>query len=138
MFTTFDAVSLIGYENVTVGLDVYVNRTSGETSDRLRIWVSDGAGAELNIIDTLGLDIDSLDLENKFTRFDLNLAGFSMNPILNFGLDSNSSREWVVFDNIQFTGDLTPIPLPAAAWLFLSGLVGLVSLSSRKSAKNSA
>lgn len=35
-------------------------------------------------------------------------------------------------DNLSISGDIEPVPLPAAVWLFGSGLVGLFGLSRRK------
>jgi hypothetical protein len=37
-------------------------------------------------------------------------------------------------DNVSITADLAPIPIPAAVWLFGSGLVGLVGVARRKRA----
>ena len=39
-----------------------------------------------------------------------------------------------VFFAMEMTGTVSSIPVPAAAWLFVSGLVGLFGLSRRKSA----
>ncbi|MBU2677860.1 MAG: VPLPA-CTERM sorting domain-containing protein [Gammaproteobacteria bacterium] len=38
----------------------------------------------------------------------------------------------VFFDNVSITADIAPIPVPAAVWLFGSGLVGLVGVARRK------
>lgn len=35
-------------------------------------------------------------------------------------------------DNIAYTGDINPVPVPAAAWLFGSAVLGLVGFSRRK------
>lgn len=38
----------------------------------------------------------------------------------------------VVLDDLQFTYNLAPIPVPPAIWLFSSGIVGLIGLARRK------
>jgi hypothetical protein len=43
-------------------------------------------------------------------------------------LISPSASETLIFDNLQFT----PVPLPAAAWLFASGLLGLAGIARHK------
>jgi hypothetical protein len=45
---------------------------------------------------------------------------------------NNSSGNWR-FADVQIDGTLTPVPLPAAAWLMLSGLGGLSVLRRRRS-----
>jgi hypothetical protein len=37
------------------------------------------------------------------------------------------------FDNVSVTADVSAVPVPAAAWLFGSGLLGLVGVARRKS-----
>lgn len=82
---------------------------------------------------------------------------------LNFGLykitDGDTSGEWSIADLENFSNDdptgarfkrgsvkysafshataysaITPVPLPAASWLFISGLLGLATISRRKQA----
>lgn len=38
----------------------------------------------------------------------------------------------VYFDNVSVTADVSAVPVPAAAWLFGSGLIGLVGMARRK------
>ena len=38
----------------------------------------------------------------------------------------------VYFDNVSVTADVSAVPVPAAAWLFGSGLLGLVGVARRK------
>lgn len=40
----------------------------------------------------------------------------------------------VYFDNVSVTVDVSAVPVPAAAWLFGSGLIGLVGMARRKKA----
>ena len=60
----------------------------------------------------------------------------------NFSLSSSPDSYLIVFDGIAPTGqalsgstlavDLAPIPVPAAVWLFGSGLLGLVAVARRR------
>jgi len=41
---------------------------------------------------------------------------------------------WMPNSNMQFDGYINPIPIPAAIWLFGSGLLGLIGIARRKKA----
>ncbi len=57
---------------------------------------------------------------------------FSMgNGRQNFGLKTNDRNAWAVQ-----SGDVSAVPVPAAVWLFGSGLLGLIGVARRKSANN--
>ena len=45
-----------------------------------------------------------------------------------------SDSPWFPNSNMTFNGDLSPVPIPSAVWLFGSGLIGLIGLARRKSA----
>jgi len=51
------------------------------------------------------------------------------------------NQAWTVERNTMFvwamqTGDVSSVPVPAALWLFASGLIGLISVAKRKTAHN--
>ena len=47
------------------------------------------------------------------------------------GADANCFSDYYI-DNVVITADIAPVPVPAAVWLFGSGLVGLVGVARRK------
>ncbi len=62
-------------------------------------------------------------------------GGISANTLILYidttGLGGNSDN--VGLDNIQFGQSVSAVPVPAAAWLFGSGLIGLVGIARRRS-----
>jgi hypothetical protein len=50
------------------------------------------------------------------------VAGSFGGPSISDGTDT------LQFDNVLFTGNLTPVPLPASTWMLLSALAGLGGL----------
>lgn len=65
-----------------------------------------------------------------------NLAPFSGlgNVVLTFEFTSDGSvtDQGVIFDNILIEGTVSSVPIPAAAWLFGSGLLGLIGIARRR------
>ena len=53
---------------------------------------------------------------------------------LSFGLGSMAGRSYMSMDGISLA-EASPVPIPAAAWLFGSGLIGLAGLKRRQKAK---
>ncbi|VAW51890.1 hypothetical protein MNBD_GAMMA05-1985 [hydrothermal vent metagenome] len=64
--------------------------------------------------------------------FNLDLAADESEVWLAFWLD-NGNDDIGKFDNVLVTGDVIPaVPVPAAVWLFGSGLLGLIGVARRK------
>jgi hypothetical protein len=108
-FFTFDAQLLTfpgGSWDSTFGASAYIGSTL--------IWSSDVGGTYLDIItDTTGIT----GIQN-----------------LEFRLTSLSSQrvrsQWFLFDNLR----ISQVPVPAAVWLFGSGLLSLIGMARRKNA----
>ncbi len=65
-------------------------------------------------------------------NFNLSLADDASEVWVAFWLD-NGENDFSKFDNVVVTADaLVVVPVPAAVWLFGSGLLGLVGISRRK------
>jgi hypothetical protein len=132
MITTLDTVDLVGYTNVTVSMDLFVAETGWESTDRIWSYVTVDGGTVLDLIDTLGSDIDDLAIEDRWMTLTLDLSGHSAAD-LSFLLEANADDETIWVDNIKFEG--SPVPVPGAVWLLGSGLVGLVGLRRRSKKK---
>jgi len=70
---------------------------------------------------------------NVFTTYSFGFTADSISTTLSFTdlttLSQSASTDFVI-DNIS----VSPVPVPAAAWLFASGLLGLISIAKRKKA----
>ena len=118
-------------------------------------WFQNGAPDAIGLYENTSL-LDSLSYEGILLPFtegdaltisDNNIDIVSIGRILN-GIDSDNND--VDFElgcitpgsaNIAGSGDcstsgVSPVPLPAAAWLFGSGIIGLVGLARRKELKS--
>jgi hypothetical protein len=123
MSTFLDTVSLKGFNNASVSLHLFTNSTTWELSDQVRIWTILDGNTELDLINTLGQDIDNLSMEGRWLEFTQSLAGYE-SAKLAFSLDSNAGPESILIDNIRFEGDKAPIPapVPVPASSILGGL----------------
>jgi hypothetical protein len=71
-----------------------------------------------------GRDADPIIVEDRSLSFPVNVQ--FVNMVL------SGSNNQVDFSNIGFTAVVSQIPLPAAVWLFGSGLIGLAGVAKRK------
>jgi len=60
-------------------------------------------------------------------------TGIALSGIKSITLHGNG--DWVVFDDLTYNSSLSPVPVPAAAWLFGTALVGFAGWSRRKQKK---
>ncbi len=91
--------------------------------------ITNGSGATLFSQSNIALTEDA----SSHTIFDFGTSGLVANELIlhidTTGLGGSSDN--VGLDNIQFS-QVSAVPLPAAAWLFGSGLLGLIGLRKLK------
>lgn len=102
MILTFDAVSLIGRTMPILDLYYFVATTGWETGDSIRIWVEVDAGAEIDLVNTAGQDINNLMIEGMWIQLTADLSGFTT-ATLNVSFASNSGAEELYLDHITFS-----------------------------------
>ena len=134
MRTNFDTVSSpLGAPSERVEfewslcMDFYVQETGWESDDRIRIWV-DADGTEIDILNTMGSDIDDLGVEGEWITAVVDLTGY-VDITLHVELDSNSGSEALYLDNIVYK---TGVPVPTPGSLALLGLGGLAATRRRR------
>lgn len=119
MGVQFDTVNAISFTNLT--LDVYVQETGWESEDSIRIFAVVDGGLEVDILNTIGSDVDDLAIEGSWLNLSLDLSAYTEATLV-VELDSNSGSESLYLDNIVFNGT---IPTPGSvALLAMGGLVG--------------
>ena len=76
---TLDTVDLIGRTNPSVSVDYFLAATSWETSpeDVVRIWVTVDGGAELDLLNSKGADMDNLGIEASWNTLTHDLTGYT-------------------------------------------------------------
>jgi len=134
---------ICGDANLVANCDFSFTSTSG--------WFQNGSKDAIALYDNLNL-LDSLSYEGIVTPFtegdalltrDNNEDDVSLSRITD-GFDSNNNNLDFQLScvtpgssNIAITSDcsiasVSPVPVPAAAWLFSSGLIGLIGFARRK------
>ncbi len=102
MVLSFDPVSLIGRTMPILDLYYFVASTGWETGDSIRIWVEVDGGAEIDMLNTAGQDIDNLMIEGMWIQLTADLTGFTT-ATLNVSFASNSGSEELYLDHITFS-----------------------------------
>lgn len=125
MTTTIQTVDLSAYTDTSVSVDLFFREDGYEAADRARIWLAVDGGAEIDLLNTFGSDIDDLGIEGHWFTLTEDLSAYTTATLV-FELEANSANEAMYVDNILFTGNAAVVPVPAAAWLFGPAALGLV------------
>lgn len=114
----FDTIGSTGFIDIT--MDLFIQETGWESDDSIRIWAVVDGGVEIDLLNTIGSDIDDLLIEGSWLNLSADLSGY-LEATLFVELDSNSGSESIYLDNVRWNGF---IPSPGtAAMLALGGLV---------------
>lgn len=87
--------------------------------------VKDCAAPTCTLQDTIHQNIDVITMTNELNQT------YAATNYVDIRLALGGERDWD-FDWVRF--DVAPVPVPAAVWLFGSGLLGLVGIARRKKA----
>lgn len=148
------------FGTVAVGESVII--TESDAADFRSAWSLDaavkvlggvtnnlGRNDEINLFDGSGTVVDRLTYGDQTFPGTIRTQSFSGNPINDAALGANNPAQWVLASTsdvygscASVNGDIgnpginpfsaAPVPVPAAAWLLGSGLIGLAGVRRRK------
>lgn len=103
MILAFETVDTSGAGAVDVSIDVFFQETGWEADDFAQVGVdTDGDGImDVMLLDTVGQDIDDLDIENQWLTLSTTLDGDVDEATLMVVLDSDSSSESLYLDTVS-------------------------------------
>lgn len=135
-----DAISLLGDTGKathpsSTTTSIFSGKTSGFLSDFPDSNPTSRFVAEITDNDGLRINSD-FSLETFFFNDSVITHSFSLNPESTLDARTLNAGHWLVRDTVDanaFAG-LAPVPIPAAVWLFGSGLLGLIGVAGRKKA----
>lgn len=118
MGVAFDTVNFTGSWGVSI--DIFLNESGWESDDSVHVWVEVDGGTTIDLINTIGSDIDDLGIEAAWMTLTVDLSSYTTASLF-VELESNSGSENLYLDNVVFA----TVPTPGAfALLGLGGLVG--------------
>ncbi|MEQ1636980.1 MAG: hypothetical protein ABL903_09810 [Methylococcales bacterium] len=120
--------SFTWYDNSITYGDIAVSANNVFT-----VYAGSQQGVTIRDLDTLtqtGLIIPGFDIDGIAVGFNDDVYLTSGNQIFNYSTNGSLLNSFTWYDNTIAYGDISvaPVPVPAAAWLFGSGLIGLIGL----------
>lgn len=105
--------------------------TSGMTNMALVLNGVENTNILYNFYEATDLTLEGLSIQGSvlapFAAVDFDNGNIDGQMIVHT-LGSEADASTGEFHNVSFAGQLTPVPIPGAVWLFVSGLVGLLGL----------
>lgn len=142
---TFDIVDLAGTTNPQFSMQYVLEETSWEAADFFKVTIqfTDCASPTLTLIDTSGLDIDDLGIEDTWNTLNADLtANVGCKAQLVIEFSSNSAAEELGLDAIAFTGGMTlsteTFDLDNSVSIYPNPSNGAVTIKNSGTALNSA
>lgn len=86
----------------------------------------------VHVVDEFTNEVTSSFFSNSFGTSSDGFGGGSLNPFFDMSNQGRTYANWTISIDQNTTPD--PVPVPAAAWLFGSGLLGLIGIARRKKA----
>lgn len=142
IYLVSDITTLMGGTAFWVGIDVNFNANSKEILDYFEVWMDGNKVFHYGTNDDSGPDLaDGDQIRNgtggsDFLLKEIDLAGLvlSQNSTIQFiaGMDLVAAGQEQFF-LVRTDSPIGEVPLPAAAWFFITGLVGLAGIRKRGS-----
>lgn len=113
---TLGSVDLAPFAAPKISAWYFLSDDSWESADFARLWVTVDGGTEIDLLNTIGSDIDDLDIEGSWTEVMTDLTGYTTATFqAAFSSDAAVEEMWV--DYIQFTN----VPEPGRVALIAGG-----------------
>jgi hypothetical protein len=131
-------------DDFDAGLNDFYGEASDSTKYSDRLWKSTGAPVEyancIGSIVTCQFNIRLFDWTGTFLSdtalpSDLDLSDFDVHDIRIVGIVDSSDRYEINGTITSLSVSMVPVPVPAAAWLFASALLGVVAMRRGKAAR---
>lgn len=123
-------VNLTNYVDPKVSAFYFLSSEEWETTDFARIWVEVDGSTDIDLLSTIGSDIDNLSIEGSWNELMANLTGYST-AVFKASFSSDNANEEMWIDNIRFTAT-SLVPEPGRTALLAMAGIGLLARRRRK------
>ena len=115
---TLGSVDLAPFAAPKISAWYFLSEDGWESADFARLWVTVDGGTEIDLLNTIGSDIDDLSIEGSWNEVMADLTGYTTATFrAAFSSDAAAEEMWV--DYVQFTN----VPEPGRAALVAGGVI---------------